>query len=141
MLGGLASICRRESGEEVHEEKIRLFNTELRMMPPRDCYQAVVADGTYTILLIREPELNINNDLLLSAMKLRIDALSYRGGVLEIGATEDISQRYRMRKNNRGTLRTQNGLSLQPYSNTFVTHNVQGNGTTVNRSAVRPWNE
>ena len=85
-------------------EKIRLFNTDLRMMTPRDCYQAVVTDGTYTILLIRETELDINNDLLLSAMKVRIDALSYRGGVLKRVATEDISQRHHVRKKHRGTV-------------------------------------
>ena len=85
-------------------EKVRLFNTELRMMTPRDCYQALVADGTYTILLLRESELDINNDLLLSAMKVRIDALSYRRSVLKGVATEDISQRHHVRRKHRGTV-------------------------------------
>ena len=85
-------------------EKIRLFNTNLRMMIPQDSYQAVVTNGTYTILLIPKSELDINNDLLLSAMKVRIEALSYQEGAPKRVATEDISQQHHMRKRHRGTV-------------------------------------
>lgn len=33
--------------------KWRLFNTELRMLAPQQCFEAVVADNTYTVLLMR----------------------------------------------------------------------------------------
>ncbi len=54
--------------------KWRLFNTELRMLAPQQCYDAIIADGTYTIRLIRESEINIDNELLLSAMDIGIEA-------------------------------------------------------------------
>ena len=54
--------------------KWRLFNTELRMLAPQQCYDAVIADGTYTILLIRESEIAIDSELLLSAMNIGIEA-------------------------------------------------------------------
>ena len=54
--------------------KWRLFTTELRMLAPQQCYDAVIADGTYTILLIRESEIDIDNELLLSAMDIGIEA-------------------------------------------------------------------
>jgi hypothetical protein len=54
--------------------KWRLFNTELRMLAPQQCYDAVIADGTYTILLIRESEIAIDSELLLSAMDIGIEA-------------------------------------------------------------------
>ena len=54
--------------------KWRLFNTELRMLAPQQCYDAVIADGTYTILMIRESEIDIDNELLLSAMDIGIEA-------------------------------------------------------------------
>ena len=54
--------------------KWRLFNTELRMLAPQQCYDAVIANGTYTILLIRESEIDIDNELLLSAMDIGIEA-------------------------------------------------------------------
>ncbi len=53
--------------------KWRLFNTELRMLAPQQCYDAVIADSTYTILLIRESEIDIDNELLLSAMGIGIE--------------------------------------------------------------------
>lgn len=33
--------------------KWRLFNTEVRMLAPEQCYDAVVTDNTYTVLLMR----------------------------------------------------------------------------------------
>lgn len=48
------------------------------MMTPPDCYQAMIADGTYITLLVPESELDINGDLLLSAMKGRITTLSHQ---------------------------------------------------------------
>ena len=44
-------------------------------MTPHECYQAVVADGTNTILLIPESGIDINDKLIASALAVRIDAL------------------------------------------------------------------
>ena len=44
------------------------------MLAPQQCYDAIIADGTYTIRLIRESEINIDNELLLSAMDIGIEA-------------------------------------------------------------------
>jgi len=54
--------------------KWRLFNTELRMLTQQQCYDAVIADGTYTILLSRESEIAIDSELLLFAVDLGIEA-------------------------------------------------------------------
>jgi len=79
-------------------EKIRLFDTELRMLTPQECYQAVMIDGTYTVLLIRESEIYIDDELQISAMDVRIDALSHQQHMLKRVATNDISQLHHVRK-------------------------------------------
>ena len=81
-----------------------IANVAIWLIISNNYHQAVVTDGTYTILLIPESELDINNELLLSAMKVRIEALSYRGGAPKRVATEDISQRHHVRKKHRGTV-------------------------------------
>jgi len=83
-------------------EKIRLFDTELRMLTPQECYQAVMIDGTYTILLIRESEIYIDDELQISAMDVRIDALSQQQHMLKRVATNDISQLHHVRKKHHG---------------------------------------
>ena len=55
-------------------EKWRLFNTELRMLAPQQCYDAAIIDGTYTILLMRESDISIDHGPLLSTMKIGIEA-------------------------------------------------------------------
>ena len=55
-------------------EKLRLFTTELRMLAPHQCCEAVIADGTYMILLMRESEIDIDYDIMLSAMKIGAEA-------------------------------------------------------------------
>ncbi len=77
----LAHTIERSDSSEIEKVamnwvrgKWRLFNTELRMLAPQQCYDAVIADGTYTILLIRESEIDIDNELLLSAMGIGIEA-------------------------------------------------------------------
>ena len=49
----------------------RMFTTNLRMLAPQQCQDAVIADETYTILLIRESEINIDYELLSSAIRGR----------------------------------------------------------------------
>ena len=55
-------------------KKWRLFNTELRMLAPQQCYDAAMTNGTYTILLMQESDINIDHEPLLSAMKIGIEA-------------------------------------------------------------------
>ena len=50
------------------------------MLAPQQCYDAVIADGTSTILLMQESEINIDYELLLSAMEIGIDAKKQRRG-------------------------------------------------------------
>ncbi len=79
-------------------EKIRLFDTELRMLTSQECYQAVMIDGTYTVLLIRESEIYIDDELQISAMDVRINVLSHQQNMLKRVATNDISQLHHVRK-------------------------------------------
>ena len=44
------------------------------MLAPQQCYDAVVADCTYTILLTQESETDIDNELPVSAMDIGIEA-------------------------------------------------------------------
>ena len=67
-----------EAATKYVREKWRLFNTELRMLAPQQCYEAVIADGTNTILLIRESEIDIDYDLLLSAMRIGVRVKEWR---------------------------------------------------------------
>ena len=50
--------------------KWRPFNTELRMLAPHQCCEAAITDGTYMVLLMRESDLYIYSDVILSAMKI-----------------------------------------------------------------------
>ena len=44
------------------------------MLAPQQCYDAVIAGGTYTILLIQESDINIDLEPLFSAMKIGTEA-------------------------------------------------------------------
>ena len=79
-------------------EKIRLFDIELRMLTSQKCYQAVMIDETYTILLIQESEIYINDELQISAMNIRIDILSQQQHMLKRVVINDISQLHHVRK-------------------------------------------
>jgi len=55
--------------------KICRTSVVLVVVYPLSSYDAVIADGTYTILLIRESEIAIDSELLLSAMNIGIEAI------------------------------------------------------------------
>jgi len=44
-------------------KRIRLFDTELNILTPQGCFEAALADGTNTILLILEAEISIDEEL------------------------------------------------------------------------------
>ena len=51
-----------------------LFNTELRRLALQQCYNVMIADATWGILLIRELEIDNDNELVLSAINIGIKA-------------------------------------------------------------------
>ena len=55
-------------------ENWRLFNAELRMFAPHQCHEAVIADRTYNVFLMREQEINVNSDIRSSVMKVGAEA-------------------------------------------------------------------
>jgi hypothetical protein len=52
---------------------IRLFDTELNILTPADCFEAATANGSNTIILIPEAEINISEELETSISKLESD--------------------------------------------------------------------
>ena len=56
-------------------EKRKLFDTELGMLATRQCYDAAIADGTRTILMMSESDIEIDYDLVLSTMKIGVEAI------------------------------------------------------------------
>ena len=52
-------------------KRIRLFDSELNILTPRDCFESAIADGKDTILMIPEDEIDISEELETSATKLR----------------------------------------------------------------------
>ena len=79
-------------------EKIRLFNIKLRMLTSQKCYQVVMIDETYTVLLIQKSEIYINDKLQISAMNVRIDVLSHQQHMLKRVVINDISQLHHVQK-------------------------------------------
>ncbi|KAG4420625.1 hypothetical protein IFR04_006215 [Cadophora malorum] len=74
----------------------RTLDTELQMLAPRDCFQAVIDDRTHTILLVSQHDLLHTDEMAESAKRLHDDALR----VLELKrrAEEDISRGHPRRK-------------------------------------------
>jgi hypothetical protein len=76
---------------------IRACNTNLRMVSPEECFEAVLNDRTHTILLIAEDELAIDDKMLESAAKLYAEAIKRVIG-LKRTATDDLSHTHHPRK-------------------------------------------
>jgi hypothetical protein len=68
----------------------RTCTTDLRMVSPEECFQAVLNNRTHTILLIAEDELVIDDRMLESARKLHDEAIKRVLG-LKRTATDDLS--------------------------------------------------
>ena len=79
-------------------EKIRLFDIKLRMLTLQKCYQVVIIDETYTVFLIQELEIYIDDKLQIFAMNVRIDVLSHQQRMLKRVVINDISQLHYVRK-------------------------------------------
>ncbi|KAI9770687.1 MAG: hypothetical protein M1839_003071 [Geoglossum umbratile] len=74
---------------------IRTFDTNLRMLAPNECFEAVTGNGTNTILLIPQEELVIDDEMLNSAAEIHAKAVSQ--GLKRV-ATDDISRFHHYRK-------------------------------------------
>ena len=61
---------------------IRLFDTELNILTPRDCFEGATASGKNIILLIPEKEIDISEELEASASEL----ISKKDSTEEAGA-------------------------------------------------------
>lgn len=55
--------------------KRKLFETELGMLAARQCYEAAITDGTLTILMMRESDIDIDYDLVFSTMQIGVEAI------------------------------------------------------------------
>ena len=58
---------------------VRLFDTKLNILTPTDCFEAATADGSNTILLIPETEIDITEELENSISKLASEGDSLQG--------------------------------------------------------------
>jgi hypothetical protein len=85
-------------------KRIRPFNTSLRMIGGKDCFKSVIGDGTNTILLIPDGELDINGETLDAASKFRADALAQAEPGRKRTASDNISRFYHPRKIRRWVL-------------------------------------
>ena len=78
--------------EKHTSERQFLFNTTLWSIAPSECLEAVVADGTNVILLIPEGNINIDCELLISALKLGSNAGDMGKSTLKRAVIDDISE-------------------------------------------------
>ncbi|KAI9769847.1 MAG: hypothetical protein M1840_003841 [Geoglossum simile] len=74
---------------------IRTFDTNLRMLAPNECFEAVTGNGTNTMLLIPQEELVIDDEMLNSAAEIHAKAVSQ--GLKRV-AIDDISRFHHSRK-------------------------------------------
>lgn len=81
---------------------MRPFDTDLRLLTPKECYSAVIADGTNTILLMPNTDIDINDELLTSASEVRVEELSRPKHILKRITTDNISQLHHVRKKQNG---------------------------------------
>lgn len=80
------------------KKKIRPFDTNLRRLTPQDCFEAATANGTNTIFLIPETDMNIINGVAATASDIRVNMLPYRELGRKRVAVEEISERHHIRK-------------------------------------------
>ena len=76
-------------------KKIRPLNTKLRMLAPKECFQAVIDNRTHTVLLIAQSELVIDDAMLKSASRIHDEAVKRVLGLKRVPA-DDISKPFRI---------------------------------------------
>jgi len=70
---------------------VRALNTTLHLLSPWECFEVVINDRTQTILLVREDELDIDDEMFESAAKLHANAMKRVLGLKRV-ATDDIAR-------------------------------------------------
>ena len=60
-------------------KQMRLLDTDLNILTPRNCFQAAIADGSNTLLVIPEKEIDINEQLEASVSELPSVSDSHAG--------------------------------------------------------------
>ena len=84
--------------KEYMRQRMRSFDTELRLLTSSDCFSAIVGDETNIILLIPESKISTIDELRSSASDVGIDALSHQDRILKRVTNDNISQLHHMRK-------------------------------------------
>ena len=73
-------------------KKIRLFDTALNILTPRECFEAAIADGINTILLILESEISIDEELEASVSELASNTEELETSAPELASNTDIER-------------------------------------------------
>ena len=84
--------------KENMRKKIRLFDSNLRMLTPRDCFEAATTDGTNSIYLIPEANLNAINEIAATAPEIRDNFMARQELGRKREAVDEISERYHVKK-------------------------------------------
>ena len=97
-----APDCQQSRVERVAKDFMRsenkLFDTELQPVLPSNCLSGAIASGTYTILVIPETQMNIDDALVDSVEIIRAEALSRHKNANKRLATDDIAKFHHYRK-------------------------------------------
>ncbi len=84
--------------KENMRKKIRLFDSNLRMLMPRDCFEAATTNGTNSIHLIPQASLNAINEIAATAPEIRNNLMSCEELGRKREAVDEISERHHVRK-------------------------------------------
>ena len=84
--------------KENMRKKIRLFDSNLRMLMPRDCFEAATTNGTNSIYLIPHASLNAINEIAATAPEIRNNLMSCEELGRKREAVDEISERHHVRK-------------------------------------------
>ncbi len=98
MINSFNSFKIKRVAKKKIKEKIRLFDIELCMLTSQKCYQVVMINETYTILLTQESEIYINDELQISAMNVCINILFQQQHMLKRVVINDIFQLHHVQK-------------------------------------------
>ena len=79
-------------------KKIRLFNSNLRMLMSRDCFEAVIINNTNFIYLISYASLNAINEIVATTSEIRNNLMSYEELERKREIVDEISKRHHVRK-------------------------------------------
>ena len=98
----IALNCQQSRVERVAKNFIRdgnrLFDTELQPVLPSNCLSVVVANGTYTILIVPGAQISIDDALVEAVEKIHTEALSRHKNANKRLAADNIARFHHARK-------------------------------------------